>query len=32
MALHDAGAQDVALPRCGECGRACRVGSSTGGR
>ncbi|MCX4581214.1 site-specific integrase [Streptomyces sp. NBC_01571] len=33
MSLHDAGAQDVALPRCGECGRACRyVGSSTGGR
>ncbi|WP_055632853.1 hypothetical protein [Streptomyces griseoruber] len=33
MALNDAGAQNVALPRCGECGRACRyVGSSTGGR
>ncbi|MFI1205630.1 hypothetical protein ACH4VR_40460 [Streptomyces sp. NPDC020883] len=32
MALHEAGAQNVALPRCGECGRACGyVGSSKGG-
>ncbi|MFE6776408.1 hypothetical protein [Streptomyces sp. NPDC057702] len=33
MALNETGSQDVALPHCGECGRACRyVGSSTGGR
>ncbi|GAA1287689.1 hypothetical protein [Streptomyces javensis] len=33
MALNDAGAQNIALPSCGECGRAYRyVGSSTGGR
>ncbi|MFK0114019.1 site-specific integrase [Streptomyces sp. NPDC091217] len=32
MALNEAGAQNVALPRCGECGRACGyVGSSKGG-
>ncbi|MFJ1818679.1 site-specific integrase [Streptomyces sp. NPDC088139] len=32
MVLHEAGAQDVALPRCGECGRSCHyVGSSEGG-
>lgn len=33
MALHKAGAQDVALPRCGECGReVAYVGSRRGGR
>ncbi|MFI5774729.1 site-specific integrase [Streptomyces sp. NPDC051658] len=33
MALHEAGAQDIALPRCGECGRARPyVGSRSGGR
>ena len=33
MALREAGAQNVALPRCGECGRARPyVGSRTGGR
>ncbi|MFI5772835.1 site-specific integrase [Streptomyces sp. NPDC051658] len=32
MALNEAGAQNVALPCCGECGRACGyVGSSKGG-
>ncbi|MEU5105199.1 site-specific integrase [Streptomyces sp. NPDC021354] len=33
MALHEAGAQDTALPRCGECGRPRPyVGSRSGGR
>lgn len=33
MALREAGAQDIALPRCGECGRGRPyVGSRTGGR
>ncbi|WP_331763202.1 site-specific integrase (plasmid) [Streptomyces sp. NBC_01590] len=33
MAMHEAGAQDTALPRCGECGRPRPyVGSRSGGR